>query len=166
MDMAEIDGVDGMRPLDGVSVLPHLRGDEPPSALRRFWQFNGYSPIGESNAAVRDGDWKLVRPALPLEPATDEARRLADEYVLMDIAYKYEPERVPSIFRWPEPERVIDEPPRPVLYNIADDPLESHDLWDDQDPVRGAKMLNDLENWFDEVESERRSIPDAERIGV
>ena len=32
--------------------------------------------------------------------------------------------------------------------------------------TRGAKMLNDLENWFDEVESERRTIPDDERIGV
>ena len=165
MDMADVQPIDGMRPLDGVSVLPQLRGETPPDAPRRFWQFNGYSPVGESNAAVRDGDWKLVRPALSLEPSTDEGRRLAEEYVLLDIAYKYEPERITEIRRWPEPERVVDDPSTPLLYNIADDPLEKQDLWD-KHPERGAKMLNDLENWFEEVESERRTIPDDERIGV
>ena len=165
MEMADVEPIDEMRPLDGASVLPQLRGETPPESPRRFWQMNAYSPIGFSNAAVRDGDWKLVRPALPLQPATAEGRRLADEYVLLDIAYKYEPDRVTSISRWPEPERVIDDPPSPMLYNVADDPLEQHDLWE-HDPKRGAKMLNDLENWFDEVEGERRTIPDEERIGV
>ena len=165
MDMADVQPIDGMRPLDGVSVLPQLRGETPPDAPRRFWQFNGYSPVGESNAAVRDGDWKLVRPALSLEPSTDEGRRLAEEYVLLDIAYKYEPERITEIRRWPEPERVVDDPSTPLLYNIADDPLEKQNLWD-KHPERGDKMLNDLENWFEEVESERRTIPDDERIGV
>ena len=165
MEMADAEPIDGMRPLDGASVLPQLRGEMSFNAPRRFWQMNAYSPIGFSNAAVRDGDWKLVRPALPLQPATDEGRRLAEEYVLLDIAYKYEPERVTSIRRWPEPERVIDDPPQPRLYNISDDPLEERDLWEDE-PMRGAKMLNDLENWFDEVESERRTIPDDQRIGV
>lgn len=165
MEMAGIEAIDGMRPLDGVSVLPQLRGEEPTSEPRRFWQFNGYSPVGESNAAVRDGDWKLVRPALPLEPSTDEGRRLAEEYVLLDIAYKYEPEKVTEIRRWPEPERVIEDPPRPVLYNIADDPLEERNLAEEE-PQRAARMLNDLENWFEEVETERRTIPDDERIGV
>jgi len=126
---------------------------------------NAYSPVGFSNAAVRDGDWKLVRPAVPLLPATPEDQKLADDYVLLDIAYKYEPERVTSIAQWPEPERIIDNPPRPELYNIADDPLELNDLWD-KHPDRAAKLLVDLENWFDEVEAERRTIPDDERIGV
>ena len=165
MDMADANSVEGGRPFDGSSVLPQLRGDNPLTAPQQFWQFSGYSPIGTSNAAVRDGDWKLVRPALPLQPATPEGRRSADEYVLMDIAYKYEPERVPAIFDWPEPERIVDEAPRPELYNIADDPLEMRDVWEEH-PRRGAKMLNDLETWFDDVEGERRTIPDEERIGV
>ena len=100
-----------------------------------------------------------------MEPSTDEGRKLAEDYVLLDIQYKYEPENVTEIRRWPEPERVIGDPPRPVLYNIADDPLEERDLWDDE-PQKAARMLNDLENWFEEVETERRSIPDDERIGV
>ena len=165
MDMADATSVQGGRPFDGSSVLPQLRGEDPLTAPQRFWQFSGYSPIGTSNAAVRDGDWKLVRPALPLQPATPEGRRSADEYVLMDIAYKYEPERVPAILDWPEPERIVNDAPRPELYNTADDPLEMHDVWDEH-PRRGAKMLNDLETWFDDVEGERRTIPDEERIGV
>ena len=165
IDMADVTNVAGARPFDGASVLPQLRGEVPATAPQRFWQFSGYSPIGTSNAGVRDGDWKLVRPALPLSPDGPENQRLADEYVLMDIAYKYEPERVPTIFDWPEPKRIIDDAPNPQLFNLADDPLETHDVWD-QHPQRASKMLNDLENWFDEVESERRSIPDAERIGV
>ena len=165
MDMAEAQPVAEMRPLDGASVLAQLRGETPRTEPRRFWQMNAYSPVGISNAAVRDGDWKLVRPALPMPPATPADQKLADDYVLLDIAYKYEPERVTSIARWPEPERIIDNPPRPELYNIVDDPLELHDLWDEQ-PDRAAKLLVDLENWFDEVEAERRTIPDDERIGA
>lgn len=165
MDMAEAKPVAEMRRLDGASVLPQLRGETPRTEPRRFWQMNAYSPVGFSNAAVRDGDWKLVRPALPLPPATPADQKLADDYVLLDIAYKYEPERVTSIARWPEPERIIDNPPRPELYNIANDPLELNDLWDEH-PDRAAKLLVDLENWFDEVEAERRTIPDGERIGV
>ena len=165
MDMAEAQPVAGMRRLDGASVLPQLMGETPRTEPRRFWQMNAYSPVGFSNAAVRDGDWKLVRPALPMPPVTPADQKLADDYVLLDIAYKYEPERVTSIARWPEPERIIDNPPRPELYNIVDDPLELHDLWDEQ-PDRVAKLLVDLENWFDEVEAERRTIPDDERIGA
>ena len=165
MEMAAAQNVDRARPFDGASVLPQLRGEVQLTAPRRFWQMNGYSPVGTSNAAVRDGDWKLVRPALPLRPATPEDQRLADEYVLMDIAYKYEPERVPAIFDWPEPKRIIDEPPRPELYNLTADPLELHDLWV-QHPRRASRMLDDLETWFEDVEAERRTIPDGERIGV
>ena len=165
IDMASINPLSEGRPFDGASVLPQLRGEVPPNSPQRFWQFSGYSPIGASNAAVRDGDWKLVRPALPLQPATAEDQRLADEYVLMDIAYKYEPERVPHIFDWPEPQRIIDEPPASELFNLATDPLEQNNLAGDY-PERASKMLGDLETWFDEVEAERRTIPDDERIGV
>ena len=29
------------------------------------------------------------------------------------------------------------------------------------EPVRVSRMLTELENWFEEVETERRSIPEA-----
>lgn len=49
-------------PLDGVSFAPHLRGAPAPAAPLRFWQWNRAVPNFTHNLAVRDGDWKLVRP--------------------------------------------------------------------------------------------------------
>ena len=136
-----------------------LRGEDADGPPPRFWQWNNYSPIGTSNAAMRDGDWKLVRPVISdIRFATPADERLAEQYVEMDIEYKYHPENVPQIFDWPEPNRVIPAPPPAELYNIAADPLEQRDLAG-EDPERVRRMLSELETWFDDVESERRRIP-------
>lgn len=49
-------------PLDGVSFAAHLRGAPAPPAPLRFWQWNRAVPNYTHNLAVRDGEWKLVRP--------------------------------------------------------------------------------------------------------
>ena len=49
-------------PLDGWNVLPVLLGESEKVCARRFWQWNRYTPLVTCNAAMRDGDWKLVRP--------------------------------------------------------------------------------------------------------
>ncbi|MEM9481072.1 MAG: sulfatase-like hydrolase/transferase, partial [Verrucomicrobiota bacterium] len=49
-------------PLDGSSFAPLLRGQEWKGAEYRFWQWNRGLPRYSHNAAVREGDWKLVRP--------------------------------------------------------------------------------------------------------
>jgi hypothetical protein len=60
-----------------------------------------------------------------------------------------------------EPDRIVPEPPPPELYNIADDPLEQRNLADEQ-PERVRRMMHELENWFDQVEGERRALtPDV-----
>ena len=59
----------------------------------------------------------------------------------------------------PEPERQIPPPPPPELFNLAADPLEKLNVAD-QHPDRVARMLQDLESWFEEVESERATIDD------
>jgi len=41
--------------LDGQNILPALRGDGGDVCTRRFWQWNRYTPVVESNAAFRDG---------------------------------------------------------------------------------------------------------------
>jgi hypothetical protein len=61
--------------------------------------------------------------------------------------------------RGPDPKRVVPEPPPAELYNIALDPLEEHNLAVDY-PERSSAMLRALENWFDEVDAERRTIAD------
>ncbi|MEZ5966738.1 MAG: sulfatase-like hydrolase/transferase [Planctomycetota bacterium] len=51
----------GERTLDGVSLLPHLRGAEvEPPARPLFWHFPHYRDPVPPYGIVRDGDWKLI----------------------------------------------------------------------------------------------------------
>ena len=148
----------GERPLDGHNVLSILQGETPSEAPRRFWQLSQFSPpIGHCNAAMRDGAWKLVRPRIHMPFATPEGEDLAKRYVEQDIEYKYNPDNV-TLMRDPIPERIIPDPTAPELYNIDDDPLEQKNIATDH-PGRVSRMLTELETWFEEVESERLSIP-------
>ena len=144
----------GELPLDGNNILPQLRNDQPWELPRRFWQWNDYQPIGFTNAAMRDGDWKLVRPRIVLRYATADDERAQKLYVDTDIEYKYRPENVTELMNNPDPQRVIPDPPPPELYNIQDDPLEEHNLAEAH-PQRTARMLRDLETWFEEVDAQR-----------
>ena len=153
--IAGIDYENGLS-LDGGDVLPLLRGETLQNAPRRFWQWNAYTPIGTTNAAMRDGDWKLVRPAIPgirYTTAADEV--LAARYVEADIAYKYQPETITELLAIPEPKRIIPDPPPPELYNLHDDPQEAHNLAA-QEPERARRMVAELDDWFAKVDAERQ----------
>lgn len=141
------------RKIDGQNVLPVLRGEEGEVCTRRFWQWNRYTPVVTCNAAFRDGDWKLVRPAIR------EAMIVSEPDLKMDRELRYEPDKHHDICRDPEPERHIPDPPPPELYNIARDPLERENLAGVEHD-RAARMLRELETWFEEVEAERASIDD------
>jgi arylsulfatase A-like enzyme len=150
-------------PLDGRDVIGTLRG-ETADDRKRFWQFNAYSPVYASNAAMRDGRWKLVRPALTIQPADDTARAIMDRYIELDIAYKYHPDQVTELMRDPEPERLIPTPLPPELYDVALDPFETLNLTE-QNPDRVSTMLSSLEAWCEEVEYER-AIAQAETLAT
>jgi arylsulfatase A len=141
-------------PLDGVNVLPVLRGEGGQVETRRFWQWNRYQPDITSNAAMRDGDWKLVRPAIR------EAMAVPDIPWLWVSMYGPEHFIHNGIFRPPYPPRDVPPPPPPELYNIAEDPLEQRNLAA-QYPVRVHSMLAALETWFEEVEAERATNADG-----
>jgi arylsulfatase A len=49
------------QPLDGVSLVPLLRPEEPSRPRRLFWHFPCYVGRATPTSAVRDGDWKLVQ---------------------------------------------------------------------------------------------------------
>ncbi len=162
----------GQKPLDGQDVLSALRG-EGVGRSSAFWQWNMYSPVRETNAAMRDGNWKLVRPAIDVAFASDEDARLQAQYTELDIEYKYERENVSKIADWPEPvRRMPEEIPVPQLFNLADDPGEQNDLAG-REPERAKRMRDALDSWWEEVESERLAIapenrqptPVAARIG-
>ncbi len=147
-------------PLDGQDVGPALRGEG--SAVldpRRFWQWSRGVPTLTHNAAMRDGFWKLVVPG--------DASANSFEGWRMDLKVAGDFRMTPENFRDGVPDAVgrpifLDEPQQaPVLFNLASDPLERQDLADEQpDRVRG--MMRDLENWFEDVERDRRSIPDRQ----
>lgn len=100
---------------------------------------------------MRDGDWKLVRPVIAL------AMRVEPEDGAMDRRLKYEPEAFTDIRRAPLPVRDLPPPPPPLLFNLASDPYEQEDLAA-LDPARVAKLLRQLETWFEAVDAERRAI--------
>ncbi len=139
--------------LDGVNGLPILRGEQGKTETRRFWQWNRYTPLVTCNAAMRDGDWKLVRPIINEAMATPDIHWLG--------VSMYEPEHFieNGIIRKPDPPRDVPPPPLPELYNIALDPLESENLAAVY-PERASTMLRALETWFEEVDAERRTIQD------
>ena len=134
--------------LDGVNALAALRGERGQINPRRFWQWNRYTPMISCNAAMRDGDWKLLRPRIP------EAMQVSAVDTALDHAIKYFPEHFDDIIDDAEPPRTVPEPPPPLLFNIADDPFERQDLAA-QYPDKAASMLSDLEAWFDDVERDR-----------
>ena len=139
--------------LDGVNVLPLLLGELAEVPARRFWQWNRYQPAIECNAAIRDGDWKLVRPAI------DELMEVAPTDLAMEIESKYRPERFESLVETPEPERGAAVAVPSQLFDRRSDPLEQHDLAADH-PERVRRMEAKIAAWFEAVEQERRSIRD------
>jgi len=107
--MADIPVPPALR-LDGVNVLPVLRGEPGAVCPKRFWQWNRYTPLVTCNAAVRDGEWKLVRPAI----AEAMAAPCCNPWLRISM---YEPERLIASgpIRDPEPPRTVPPPPPPEL---------------------------------------------------
>jgi len=139
------------RPIDGQNILRALQGEKCELASQRFWQWNRYEPVVSCNAAMRDGPWKLVRPAISaaMQPCrVDQA---------VDFSRKHHPEWFASTYGVTLPERQLPAPPAPELYNIAEDPLEKTNLASAQ-TSRAGRMLQTLETWFEQVEAERQSI--------
>ena len=140
--------------IDGVDVLPVLRGEDGDVCTKRFWQWNRYTPLVTCNAAMRDGDWKLVRPVIR------EAMQVPDIHWLRVSMYEPEHFIANGVFSGPDPARDVPPPPPPELYNIAEDPLEREDLAAAHSD-RVHKMVRELETWFEEVEAERSTIDDG-----
>ena len=60
LEAAGIEPAKAVGPLDGVSILPLLRGESLP-ARTLYWHFPHYTNQGSRPAgAIREGDWKLV----------------------------------------------------------------------------------------------------------
>lgn len=151
--MAGVERPEGCLPLDGVNQWPMVSGAAPASTPQRCWQWNRYTPLVECNAAIRDGDWKLVRPVI------NEAMDMPDLQWWHMAMYEHEYFLEHGVIQEPYPPREVPPPPAPELYNIATDPLEQTNLADEHPDV-ARRLLRDLETWFEDVEAERATIDD------
>jgi arylsulfatase A len=135
--------------LDGGDILATLAGEKGHVAQERFWQCNRYAPRIEGNSAMRDGDWKLVRPWI------DAVMKVTDPDRAIDRALNYVlPDRITSIDESPLPEFDVGTPPAPLLFDLASDPFEQTDLAAEE-PERVARMSHSLDRWFESVERDR-----------
>jgi arylsulfatase A len=138
------------RLLDGSDVRPLLQGERGKNDPRRFWQWNRYTPHAECNAAMRDGAWKLVRPAI------DALMQVTPEDMAIDVAAKFDRATYGAISRDPLPEPPAVIPPPAQLFDLASDPGETTDLAA-REPERVRRMESDLARWFEAVEIDRRA---------
>ena len=135
--------------LDGDDVLATLEGEVGHVAQERFWQCNRYAPRIEGNSAMRDGDWKLVRPWIDAVMQVTDADRAIDR----GLNYRL-PDRITAMDESPLPEFDVGVPPAPLLFDLATDPFEQSDLSAAQ-PERVARMSAALDRWFESVERDR-----------
>ena len=135
--------------LDGDDIGRVLAGETGEVRPQRFWQCNRYAPRIEGNAAMRDGDWKLVRPAIP------ELMQVTEPDRAIDRALNYrQPGRITSVDASALPEFETGPPPAPLLFDLAVDPFEEHDRASEE-PERVQRMGEALDRWFESVERDR-----------
>jgi arylsulfatase A-like enzyme len=140
--------------LDGVDVWVALRGEPGNVPEQRFWQWNRYAPVASCNAAMRDGRWKLVLPAI------DELMRVTPADLQIDVLSKMQPDQHMALTRDGAPEHDLFILSEPQLFDLAADPRETTDVGK-LEPARVRRMEAELVAWFEEVEDERRTIADV-----
>jgi arylsulfatase A-like enzyme len=136
------------RVIDGVDLVPAFQGNEANLPDERFWQWNRYSPVPSCNAAMRQGDWKLVYPEIP------EAMKVFDVEWLQVSMYSPEYFETRGVIADPEPERILSSPRGAQLFNVAQDPQEENDVALAH-PERVRAMTVKIENWFEDIERDR-----------
>ena len=162
--MCDVDMI-GDQPIDGHDLSAQLKGLEPENPPRRFWQWNFYFPNIHTNAAVRDGKWKLVRPMiegtrhhkLPDLFPNDEEMAKVESFFETDRALKKNPSLYAGLLEIPKiyykTSNVYE------LYDLSQDPGEQKNVAD-QNPHVTRKLLVALENWYESIEKDRKSIDD------
>jgi arylsulfatase A len=145
--------------LDGDDVRGVLTGETVDVRPQRFWQCNRYAPRIEGNSAMRDGDWKLVRPAIPDLMLVTEPDRAIDRA----LNYR-QPGAITAIDTSPLPSFDPGPPPAPLLFDLSSDPFEEHDLASEH-PDRVRRMGNSLDSWFESVERDRHAAIASGQLG-
>lgn len=157
---------------DGVDVMPILEGASASEYPDRCWQWSSYEPLPKINAAIRDGDWKLLWP-------DKFSRRPLRDYQLVDLVRFMNSDDLESsgvelpengefesledyfAFLRHESARPLSPregvPGKPAeLFNIDCDPHETDNVAD-KHPDIVQRLARALDNWF------KRNRPQWER---
>lgn len=132
-------------------VLAQGSGENLPDS--RYWQWNRGAPRYSRNAAVRAGEWKLVRSFGDAAAILPTSEAMAGWSVEQKRAAIQATGR--AIGEIPE---TINETP-PALYRITEDPAESTDL-SEQFPRIYQTLKVKLEDWSREMEFSRNQNRD------
>ncbi len=187
MSMCGIEIPDELR-LDGRDFTDILLNDakaefEP----KHFWQWNRYKPMLECNAAHREGNYKLIHP--PIDAAMSVTKedidmdiyakdhigeiteiipfgQQSDTIVIpqgraVELAGKAQDDKKPIVKKTGDFSDITDIP-KAQLFDLANDPGEQNDLYDEM-PELASRLTAELKEWFDEVESERLRGSDIEK---
>jgi arylsulfatase A len=134
------------KPFDGANLLPLLEGGPPGSLTDRplFFQRTRYTPVAHSNAAVRQGRWKLFWPPIAPTVVKDGTRDNFSYHRGLTHAHW----EMPLDAELPDYAGAV--PPSPQLFDLAADPGEQRDLVADHPHVVG-RLTAAYDRWFAEV---------------
>ncbi len=144
--------VDGSKPLDGLNLLPLLTGDAAAEYADRplYFQRNRYTPVAQSNAALRHGRWKLVWPPIPETMRKDIAR----DNPCYERGLTHAHWEMPLDAELPDYAGVVAA--RPELYDLEVDPGEARDVAAEHPDVV-ARLTAAYDAWFSEVDTDWRA---------
>jgi len=139
----------GAKPLDGRNVLPMLEGDPPGDLADRplFFQRTRYTPVAHSNAAIRQGRWKLHWPPIPTTVVKDGTRDNISYHRGLTHAHW----EMPLDAALPDYAGMVAATPE--LYDLVSDSGEAHDRAADHPDVV-TRLAAVYDAWFAEVMAE------------
>jgi arylsulfatase A len=136
----------GAKPLDGRNLDKLLFSpvDEGREGRPLFFQKNRYTPVRFSDAAVREGPWKLYWPGVPETMRKDLARdNYSFERGIVELPWE-----MPIDPQLPDFAGIAE--PEPRLYNLDEDPSERFDQAAEH-PVVVDRLRQKYVAWFASV---------------
>jgi len=141
--------VDGSKPLDGMNLLPLLTGGPTSGLADRplCFQKTRYTPVAHSNAAIRQGRWKLLWPPIPETNRKDTARDNISYHRGLTQPH-WEMPLDPGL-----PDHAGAGTTTPQLFELTTDPAEAHDVAA-KHPAVVKQLAATYDQWFAEVFAE------------
>lgn len=140
---------ENMPDIDGIDVSKAFSGERLENR-KLFWQWNRYYPVLEGNAAMRDGDMKLIHPPI------DAHLSLPRWEIAIDEDIKVHPNQYKELVDIEAPKLKVPNVVEKELYNLKIDPGEQNSITE-YEKKTVKTMEQDMEEWFQAVERDRNS---------